>query len=944
MLGDALLISRFHRAALRSAFVAGAVLALALPVQATEWPKSDVPPDPAVTFGVLPNGMRYAIMHNATPSGEVSVRLRMATGAIEESAAQRGLAHFLEHMAFRGSAHVADGEIDKTLQRLGLRFGADTNASTGQDETIYQFDLPKADDQTVDTALTFTREIASNLTLDPAAAKTEAGVVLSELKLRDLPSFRAQQSELEFLLQDPHASALANGDPAIVAQAPIQLIRDYYQAYYRPERATLVIVGDIDPSRIAAKIAEHFADWKGVGPAGSDPVLAIPQSRGLEAKMVVEPGAASRIVLAWVKPPKPKPDDQAEEKSSLIEDVGLQILNRRLREAGAAAAPPFTRAGASQEQVLRAAGLVALSIGYEPGQWQKALDVADAIRVGVLQSGVSQAEVDRAVAELHTSFQNESTAAGTRPSTSIVNAILGEVSENDVFTSAARDLAASQEDLKGLTADDVTHALRNLFSGSGPLIFASGSQPIEGGEESVKTAFLNTEKSAPSSPVAALKTPAPDSWPYTNFGKPGVVVENRQVADLGTSFVRFANGVRLTVRPSNLRSNQVLVSVKVGGGRLDLPTDRLTAAWAAGAVPAGGLKALSFTDMQNILATKVYRVGFSVREDGFVFSGSTTPSDIDTQLQVFTAYLQAPGFRPEGFEQVRSAYAARLRQVGVNPSAIMQLKAPEILHDGDKRWVSPSGEDVKAASAEDLKSLLAPVFANGAVDITIVGDITTDKAIQSVAATVGALPKRTGTRSVVGAKNSTHFPLGTGAPITIPGGAQTGQEIVSVAWPTHGQFPQIQENVTLQLMSAIMEDRLFNTLRGLGTVYVAQVGNASSRVFDYGYVQALAQLPPDQAQKFYDAVDDIVADLQAGKLTADDLDRAKNPALQELRKTQQSNEYWLSALDDAQENPDKLDLVRNYEATLQKVTLSDIEAAARQYLAKSHLIKLATGS
>jgi zinc protease len=348
--------------------------------------------------------------------------------------------------------------------------------------------------------------------------------------------------------------------------------------------------------------------------------------------------------------------------------------------------------------------------------------------------------------------------------------------------------------------------------------------------------------------------------------------------------------------------------------------------------------------MQRILSTKIYRVGFGIREDGFVFSGNTTPSDIDTQLQVFTAYLQTPGFRPEGFEQVRSAYVARLRQVESSPAAIMQLKAPAILHDGDQRWVSPSGEEVKTASVEDLKSLLGPAFANGAVDVTIVGDITTDKAIQSVAATFGALQKRTGSRPIVGAANSTHFPLGTGAPIAIPGGAPSGQEIVSIAWPTHGQFPDIQDGVTLQLMSAIMEDRLFNTLRGLGMVYVANVGSASSRVFDYGYVQALAQLPPDKAQQFYDVINEIVADLQAGKLTADDLDRAKNPALQELRKTQQTNEYWLSVLDDAQENPDKLDLARDYEPALQKVTLSDIASAARKYLASPRVIKLTAGS
>jgi len=938
-----LLRFRIIGAAIRTALFAGCFIACAMPAQSAEWPRSDIPPDPAATFGVLPNGMRYAIMHNSTPTGGVSVRFRIAAGAMQESPVQRGLAHFLEHMAFRGSAHVADGEIDKTLERLGLSFGADTNASTDQDQTVYQFDLPRSDDQTVDTVLNFTREIASNLNLDPAAAKTEAGVVLSELKLRDTPSFRALQSQLDFMLQDPHATALANGDPAIIAQAPTALIRDYYQAYYRPERATLIVVGDIDPARVKAKIEEFFGDWKGAGPAGGDPSINIAQSRGLEAKVFVTPSSSSRIQIAWVRPPEQKPEDIAAEKSALINYVGLRILNRRLQDAAASAAPAFTRARASQDQILHAAELVMLAISFAPDHWQAALDGADRIRLGALRSGVTQDEVDRAITELHTSFQGASLSAGTRPSRAIVDSILEEMGEGDVYTSPAYDLAASDADLKDLKAEDVTGALRNVFRGSGPLIFVSGPQPITGGEQAVKSAFMETEKSALSAPAIAPQSPVQTSWPYTNFGRPGAVVETKQVADLGTTFARFANGIRLTVRPSKLRSNEVLVSVKVGGGRLDLPKDRLTAAWAAGAVPAGGLKALSFTDMQRILASKSYRVTFGVREDGFVFSGRTTPGDIDTQLQVFAAYLEAPGFRPEGFEQVRSSYVARLAQIDANPAAIMQLKAPAILHDGDKRWVSPTGPEVQAANVEELRSLLAPVFAHGAVDITIVGDISVDEAMRSVAATFGALPDRAEAHPMVGAGNNTHFPTGTDAPITIPGSIQAGQEIVSIAWPTHGQFPDAQDSVTLELMSAVMEERLFDRLRGNGTVYVARVGNNLSDVFDYGYVQAMAQLPPDQAQQFYDAVHDIAADLEAGKLTPDDLVRAKNPALQGLRKAQQSNEYWLSILDDAQEKPEKLDLARKYEAALQQVTLPDIAAAARKYLARPE-VKLITGS
>src|ERR1700678_3925548 len=157
------------------------------------WPQSyaaDLPPDPAMRFGTLPNGLRYVVMHNATPPGQASLRLRIGAGSLEETDAQQGLAHLLEHMAFDGSTHVPNGEMIKILERHGLAFGADTNASTSWDETVYKLDLPKDDEDTVDTSLMLLREVASELNLDQASIDKEKGVVLSEERLRDTPEYQ----------------------------------------------------------------------------------------------------------------------------------------------------------------------------------------------------------------------------------------------------------------------------------------------------------------------------------------------------------------------------------------------------------------------------------------------------------------------------------------------------------------------------------------------------------------------------------------------------------------------------------------------------------------------------------------------------------------------------------------------------------------------------------
>ena len=917
------------------------LLAGLVSAQAAEWPKSDIPSDPAVRTGVLANGMRYAILHNNTPAGAVSVRFAINAGAMQEAPDQRGLAHFVEHLAFRGSAHFPDGEVNKSLQRLGLRFGSDTNASTGQDDTIYKFDLPRSDDPSVATALAISRDIAGNLDLTQAAAKTEAGVILSELKLRDTPSYRALESEMNFELVDPHATVMAGGDPAIVAAAPIARIRDYYRAYYRPERAVLVVVGDVDADKVEAQIKARFSDWQGKGPAGLDPVIHVPLDRGLDAKLYIEAGASSRLSLSWLLPLDAKPTSRAQWKSFHIQAVALSIVNRRLQQLATSPERPFQGARLARDEAENAAELVNLTIAYEPGNWRRALEAAEAVRLGLLNTGVSQGEVNRVMIEQHAARTNANLAANTRTTAALVNEILENAADDDIFTNPAEDLAASDEDLKDLKAETVNAALKQMFAGPGPLIFLSGTQDVDGGADALKAAFLDAGKAAATAPPR--RPPSVADWTYSNFGTPGTIVETRNVADLDVTFVRFANGVRLSLRPSKLRANQVLVTVKVGNGRLDLPTDRVSAAWLSGALVAGGLKDLSFADMQQALVGKSWRAAFGIGEDGMVFSGATTPGDINTQMQVLAAYLRAPGYRPEAFEQLKTAALLRRKQSDALPGGVLQREAGEILHAGDKRWASPSIADMQSATVDDVRALLDPAFADGAIDIVIVGDIDTAKATQAVAATFGALPSRNQAHAAVSAANTVHFPAGRPQPIRLDAPNQQDQSIVTISWPTHGRFPDLKDDANLQLLGAIMQDRLLTELRGLGTVYVASASASASWVFDYGYLQASAQLQPDKIDKFNSVLDSIGDRLKSRGPTADELQRAKVPALQNLARSQQANDYWLSVLDGAQEDESRLDLARKYQDVLANVTAKQVQAAARKYLNHDSAIRMVVG-
>lgn len=313
------------------------------------WPQatSDLPPDPAVRFGALPNGLRYAIMRNSTPGHATSLRLRIGSGSLEESDDEQGLAHLLEHMAFKGSTHVPANEMIRILQRLGLAFGPDTNAQTGWTQTVYEFDLPRSDPASLDTGLMLLRETGSNLALDPTALASERGVVLSEERLRDTPQYRAEKAQIDLFLNGQLATRrFPIGQVDIVKTAPASRLRAFYEANYRPDNAEVVAVGDFDPSAMEAAIRAHFSDWAEPSAPMRRPDLGQVAHRGLTVKLVPLPGGASQVVIAWAHPFDAAADTLAKEKRETVENLGLAVLNRRLARLARSEAPPFLGARA----------------------------------------------------------------------------------------------------------------------------------------------------------------------------------------------------------------------------------------------------------------------------------------------------------------------------------------------------------------------------------------------------------------------------------------------------------------------------------------------------------------------------------------------------------------------------------------------------------------------
>ncbi|MBX5166500.1 MULTISPECIES: pitrilysin family protein [unclassified Rhizobium] len=895
------------------------------------WPQtqSDLQADSDVHFGTLANGMRFAIMRNATPPGQAAIRFRIGAGSLEENDNQQGLAHVLEHMAFKGSTHVAEGEIIRILQRKGLAFGPDTNAHTSYDETVYALDLPEVDADTVSTGLMLMRETASELTLDAGAFDRERGVILSEERLRDTPQYRAGLGIMNSLLAGQRATMRAPiGKADIISNAPVDLVRDYYRANYRPDRATLMVVGDIDPAAMEIEIRQRFGDWKGVGPTPAKPDLGTLETKGESTGVLVVPGGMTSVQIAWTRPYDATADTFAKRRTELVEDLGLMVLKRRVSTIASKADAPFISAGVGSQDLLDSAHVVLISANSEPDKWQAALTAIDQEQRRIEEFGVAQAEIDREILEYRSALQAAVAGAETRTTTDIASTLASSVDDNQVFTSPAQDLSLFETMTNGVTAAEVNQALQLAFTGNGPQVVLQAAQSPQAGADAVRQAYDASKAIAVSAPASVADV----AWPYTHFGEPGAVVERRAVDDLGLTMVRFSNGVRLTVKPTKLRANEVLVREDIGRGRLDLPHDRPAPIWASPAVALSGVRAMDYQDVQKALTANIVGIDFSVGDSSFQFDGRTRTEDLVTQLQLMTAYTSDPAYRPEAFKRVQQAYLSGLDQYQATPGGVVSRDFAGLVHSGDPRWTFPDRAELSAAKPGDFEAVFRPMVSSGPIDITIVGDVTVDDAIRLTAETFGALPPRP-EAGPSNARGDVRFPAANEKPVLLTHSGRADNAAAAVGAPIGDLLSDLPRSFTANIATQIFQNRLIDRFRITEGASYAVEGDAnlSREVPGYGYAFFYVETAPAKIARFYALVDEIANDLRAHDVSPDEFARAREPIIETLKHQRQSNEYWIEYLRGAQTDARRLDRIRDNLSGYDKVTAGDIREFAKTY-------------
>lgn len=349
---------------------------------------SDLPADPAVRYGVLENGMRYAILQNDTPTGSASMRLVFNVGSLVEDDDQRGLAHFIEHMSFNGTTNVPEGEMVPVLERYGLAFGPDNNAFTGREVVGYQLDLPSSDEQIIDVGLFLLRETASKIVFDPEAIDRERGVVMGEMRTRDTPVRDLFNAHYAFIYPDTLvADRDAIGVAEVIENAGPEPFQRYYDRFYTPERAMLVVTGDVDSDAIEVKVrdgfpievpglsvsqVEGFSSWSRPAEAGTDPAAgSIDTIDEPKFGYFHDPDVFNIIRVDVVVPDAPEPDTRATRIEGLKRQLGNAILQRRLQSAINRGESPLVQVDVSYSNEFDLADRAGLLGVAAAGRWRE---------------------------------------------------------------------------------------------------------------------------------------------------------------------------------------------------------------------------------------------------------------------------------------------------------------------------------------------------------------------------------------------------------------------------------------------------------------------------------------------------------------------------------------------------------------------------------------------
>ena len=891
---------------------------------------SDIPPDRDWVFGELANGLRYAVRKNGVPPGQVTIRMAIDAGSLNELPGEHGYAHFNEHLSFRGSKYVPDGEAKRLWQRLGATFGSDTNASTTPTQTIYKLDLPAVTPAGLEESVKVLSGMMAAPEITKAEVDAERRTVLAELREGEGPGRRAGDvTRRLFFAGQPLGDHAPIGDVASLNAGTPASLRGFHDRWYRPERAVLVIVGDGETATFEALIAKYFSDWRGVGASPPDPDFGAPSLKGPRARVVVEPGLPLSANLAVLRPWHRKNDTIAYNRGKLIESLSLRMISRRLEER-ARAGGSYLTAEVGQDDISRSVDGTFVQVVPIGTDWQAAVRDVRGVISEALTRPPTQADIDREAGEFAAGLQVGVEQARTQGDGDLADMMVEAVNIRETVAApqVARDVFADMHAM--LTPAALQAATRRMFGGAPMRAVLTTPRPLPDADARLLAAITGDVRARQSStqgpPVSFAMLP--------KLGPPATVVKQSAVTGLDLTSAELSNGVRVLVFANAAEAGKIYVSARFGHGRQALPSDRPTVAWAGpSALLEGGVGTLDQNALDRLTSGRRINMALSIGDDAFQLRGTTRAADLDDQLRLMATALAFARWDPAPVRRVRAATLAGQATQRASPAGVLSRDLPGLLHGGDLRWATPDRKQVEALTPEAFRALWEPLLKAGPIEVSVFGDVQADKAIASVAASFGALPVRVDTPV---APNSLRVSSVTATPVPLirTHGGPADQAIAVLAWPTSGGSDEVYESRKLDILAAIFNDRMFDQLREAeGASYSPNVSSSwPAHMAGGGNFLVTSQVKPMGVDRFFALARQIANDLATKSVSDDELARSVGPTKQAIARASSGNSFWLSELSGSSTDPGRLQALSTIASDYARITPAELQDTAKRWL------------
>ncbi len=898
-------------------------------------------PDPNVRAGVLPNGLRYWIRSNPIPTKALSLRFVIQAGSYQESPEERGAAHFLEHMAFNGTTHIAPGRIDTLFGEAGVQFGRDQNAETGYFDTRYEVDLPQIDDAKVDMAFQWLRDIGDGLTLDPAAVDRERGVVIAEDERTHGPerdwTDRVDQflsPELRSTDHDPI------GTPASLKAIGPETLRRFHDRWYRPDDALLIVVGDLPAGVLEQRVKDAFGSWKAEGPPPQRvPYTHANLSRGLDVLTLGSPSLPSAVSFCWGHADdEDGPDTLARERLKITRRLWRDILNQRLRLIAGDDHPPFGRAEAANREAPHEALYSCMDALPLKDDWKGALAAVEGEARRMALHGVTAEETKHTEDVIRAEHRADAQSADSRPTVVWAERMMGSAIRGDTIASPEERYAVFEVAAKGLDAQTVGDAFRRDWAGAGPFVVVTTPNNVQAAE--VRGAWQVAAASTP--PDVSARANA--TWAYSDFGPAGKVVDRQVVEKPGFTRVRFANGVVLNYKRITTVQDDVKIAVRFGAGRREIPNDDFFAAeMGAQLLIEGGLGKHDIETVRRMFSDHGWSAKLNIFSEAFVLSGETNPVDLETETQILAAYMTDPGFRRSLDAKLPTLFDLMMRETRTSADqaanqALYRTISPQAV------YVTPSPAKLATINSATFERLLKPALTQAPIEVTIVGDLDEDTAIEDVAKTFGALPPRTSTPRERAGTFFLRYPESPPPLIRTAYESSTDRAQVTLIWPLYVANPkQRREEYALNIVANVLNDAVRRRVRGeMGKSYAPQVTMDSPDAADQGAMTADIETTAADADAVADAARKTALDLAQNGISEEAFEAARKPVLAQAATHLQDSDWWLGGLDGSAGNYEILREFVDWDADMGSVTLADANRWAKVWLSRPPIVVIAT--